>query len=62
MQIRQGHVEETRAVDIRYLKQHGLLEAGSSGTLRWSIDGEETGSIRLRVDDDHLVLNYRWRN
>lgn len=54
--------EEVHRVDIRYLHKQGLLRwPGSTGSLSWSCGGEQTGSIRYRVEQDRLVLMYRYR-
>ncbi|MEJ1382416.1 MAG: hypothetical protein RPT95_15850 [Candidatus Sedimenticola sp. (ex Thyasira tokunagai)] len=54
--------EEVHRVDIRYLKKQGYLVSGYSGWLSWSCGGEETGSIRFRVECGCLVLIYRSRS
>src|SRR3954451_17993242 len=57
-------LDDLRAVDLRYLRRHGLLEPGRGGTLRWSRAGRETGSVGLRGAGDAGVLNPRvpsWR-
>lgn len=53
--------EQCHRVDIRYLKRQGLLKPGYSGSLRWSRNGEQTGSIRYRVEENRMVLLYRHR-
>lgn len=54
-------VEGIRQIDIRYMKKHGLLGLGCSGTLWWTCDGEPNGDIRYTCYHDHLVLKYRYR-
>jgi hypothetical protein len=57
-------LDDLRAVDLRYLRRHGMLEPGRCGTLRWSRAGRETGSIGLRCSGDAVLLSYRvasWR-
>ena len=57
-------LDDLRAVDLRYLRRHGMLEPGRCGTLRWSRAGRETGSIGLRCSGDAVFLSYRvtsWR-
>ncbi|MCP4284866.1 MAG: hypothetical protein GY792_10505 [Gammaproteobacteria bacterium] len=55
--------EEVHRVDIRYMRKQGLLRRpGSTGSLSWSCGGEQTGSIRYRVERDRLVLMYRHRS
>jgi hypothetical protein len=48
-----------QGIDVRYLSRRGLLHPGSCCTLRWSRNGEETGSIGLRSTSDSVVLSYR---
>jgi len=52
-------LDDLRAVDLRYLRRHGMLEPGRCGTLRWSRAGRETGSIGLRCSGDAVFLSYR---
>jgi len=57
-------LDDLKAVDLRYLRRHGMLEPGRGGTLRWSRAGRETGSIGLRCSGDAVLLSYRvasWR-
>lgn len=54
--------ESQHRVDIRYLKKQGLLKPGIGGSLSWSCSGEQTGSIRYRMESGHLVLEYRHRS
>ena len=57
-------LDDLKAVDLRYLRRHGMLEPGRCGTLRWSRAGRETGSIGLRCSGDAVLLSYRvasWR-
>jgi hypothetical protein len=54
--------EEVHRVDIRYMRKRELLRwPGYTGSLAWSRGGEQTGSIRFRVERDRLVLIYRYR-
>jgi hypothetical protein len=53
--------ESQHRVDIRYLKQQGLLRPGAAGTLSWSSRGKKTGSIGYRMYADYMVLYYRHR-
>lgn len=54
-------VDSQHAIDVRYLKKEGLLYAGKIGTLTWSRNGKETGSIGYRIEDAGIRLNYRSR-
>jgi hypothetical protein len=51
-----------QAVDLRYLRRHGLLQPGCWGSLRWSRAGRETASIRFAVSQDLVTLAYRVRD
>ena len=53
--------ESQYRVDIRWLRKQGYLKSGTSGLISWSCGDEQTGSVRYRIDPDHLVLNYRCR-
>ncbi len=53
--------ESQRSIDIRWLKKHGCLQHGGTGSLSWSWDGVETGSIGYRVEKDRILLKYRYR-
>jgi hypothetical protein len=54
--------DEVHWIDIRYLRKQGVLRwPGYTGSLSWSRGGEQTGSIRFRVEQDRLVLMYRSR-
>jgi len=48
-------------IDIRWMQRQGWLYDGCAGSIRWSIRGEETGSIGYRVSADILTLDYRHR-
>src|SRR3954449_12823560 len=52
-------LDDLRAVDVRYLRRHGMLEPGRCGTLRWSRAGRETGSIGLGCAGGALAVGYR---
>lgn len=59
-----GNVDAACRIDIRYLRRMGALREGGSttGTLRWSLHGRETGSIgyvvTLKPDDRHLAITF----
>ncbi len=54
-------IEETKRVDIRVLKKWGWLDRPHSGTISWSIGGENCGTVSARTSEDELTLNYRYR-
>ena len=55
--------DDVKTIDISFLKKHGYLDKGQSGTLRWSIDGRETGSASVISVVNHLekriILDYK---
>lgn len=59
-----GNVDAACRIDIRYLRRIGALREGGSttGTLRWSLHGRETGSVgyvvTLQPDDRHLAITF----
>ena len=53
--------ENQYRIDIRWLKKQGYLRPGSIGSLSWSCDGGQTGSIRYRMEVDCMILNYQHR-
>lgn len=59
-----GNVDAACRIDIRYLRRIGALREGGSttGTLRWTLQGRETGSVgyvvTLKPDDRHLVITF----
>lgn len=53
---------DLRALDIRRLKQAGLLAAGKSSGWYWSRNGVETASIRIQTEINRVVLSYKTKN
>jgi hypothetical protein len=51
-----------RSLDVRRLQRGGLLNPGQSFNWRWSRNGEEIASIRVRTEFDKLILDYRHRS
>lgn len=54
-------VEDYKAIDVRFMQRKDFLQPGTSGTLRWSRNGEPTGLVNFRTEHDALVLRYRFR-
>jgi hypothetical protein len=54
-------VESRNSVSVKYLKEQGCLNEGISGTLSWSRNGEQCGSIGYRVKANGIQFNYRSR-
>ncbi|TNF09472.1 MAG: hypothetical protein EP323_00220 [Gammaproteobacteria bacterium] len=56
-----GSVDDFRRLDIRRLQQEKLLIPGNHFAWAWYRGEENTGSIMIRVNEDHLVLGYSHR-
>ncbi len=54
-------IESTRRIDIRYMRQQGLLGPDKRGTLSWSTRGKPCGEVKYQCKDDYLVLEYRFK-
>lgn len=53
--------EETKSLDINWLKRKGFLVPGRSCSLNWHCNGELVGEIGMRAECTSIVLDYRWR-
>ena len=54
--------EETKRIDIRYLKQQNMLRPNTRGSLSWSCGGEPTGNINYTMYENTMLLNFKWRH
>ena len=52
-------VDDYRELDVRHLQKSRLLTAGEAYTLSWTRGGEKSGSIRIHVYDDRIIVSYR---
>lgn len=50
---------DLRPLDIRRLQREGCITAGRIFNWQWTRNGEETGSIQIKVKDTHLYLVYQ---
>lgn len=57
-----GKCEHRHRVDVRQLKKWGYLRDGAVGSLSWSREGRQTGSIGFRVRRCFVHFHYRWRH
>ncbi|MEH6814780.1 MAG: hypothetical protein V7677_19775, partial [Motiliproteus sp.] len=55
-------LEQTRRIDIRFMKKQGLLVADRGGSLSWSCNGEPDGNINYRCYENSLELNFKSRS
>jgi hypothetical protein len=55
----QTTVEETKRIDICYMRKQGFLKPNTHGTLSWTYGGEPSGEINFATHDDYLQLNFR---
>ena len=53
--------ESCHALDVRRLAREGLLSAGKYYSWQWTCDGEAEGDIRIRTENDRLILIYSVR-
>ncbi len=54
-------MEETKRIDIRWLKQSGRLQPYRHGRLTWDCGGEESGSINYFMYPDRMELKFNAR-
>lgn len=54
--------EDYRRLDVRQLRRKGCLTEGYSWLWHWTRGGEEVGSIRIHVQSDRVILDYRSRD
>lgn len=54
-------LDETKRIDIRYMRKQGLLKPGYTGSLSWTSGGKPSGSIQFACQQDYLQLNYRYK-
>lgn len=52
---------EQKQIDIRWLKKQNYLQPGTSGSLSWSCNGESSGYINYVMEQDKMILQYRYR-
>jgi hypothetical protein len=55
-------LEETKRIDIRWLKQNNKLKPYSHGRLSWNCGGAESGSIQYEMYPSEMVLKYRHKS
>jgi hypothetical protein len=56
-----GTVDASRCLDIRYLKQHGLLDGGYYN-MSWSRNGEPTGNAAISITaGEKMTVSCKWR-
>src|SRR5690606_34688539 len=54
-------IEETKRIDIRFMRRKGMLYAGGRGSLNWTRGNEPAGDIRYSCHAHHIVFHYRYR-
>ena len=55
-------LDDNISVDVRRWKRDGLLWSGNSFSWQWTINGEPSNSIRIKVEDQRVILFYRQRS
>jgi len=57
--------EESKKIEMKYLKDSGYLCGWTSRIIQWTINGEPSGKIRIGLavdhftDEPHAILNYK---
>ena len=51
-----------RRLDVRQFQRDGLLTPGHSFGWQWTRSGEVVASIKVRTDDDRVILDYRHKS
>lgn len=54
-------IEETKRVDIRFMKKKGFLKDGVSGKLTWTSGDQPRGNIDFSCTQDYLKLVFKYR-
>lgn len=57
----QRTIEQSRKIDIRYMKKRGFLQPNITGSLSWKRAGEPNGSINYTTYNDRLILSFRYK-
>ena len=54
--------EDYRSLDVRRFQRDGLLKPGQDFNWQWSRNGEKVASIRVRTENNRIILIYRQRS
>lgn len=54
-------IEQTRRIDIRYMKKRGFLAPSTYGSLSWEQGGKPNGKINFTTHYDRLILEFRYK-
>jgi hypothetical protein len=54
-------VEDYRRLDVRHLARAGVLVSNYQCGWQWTLNEEVVASIRIQVQEDRVILNYRHR-
>ena len=54
-------VDCQNTINIRYLKEQGLLEPGRSGELTWNRQGLQVGAVGYQTKENGVQLTYNYR-
>lgn len=58
---RKATVDCQNKINIRYLKEQGLLDAGKSGELTWNRQGLQVGAAGYQTKENGIQLTYNYR-
>ena len=54
--------DDYRALDVWRWAREGMLRPGYWGGWKWTRDGETVASIKMRAEQDRVILTYRHRS
>ena len=54
-------IEETKRIDIRWMRKSGMLRLGRTGRLSWNRGGEPAGWIQYTILGDRMQLDFKYR-
>lgn len=60
-----GTAEETKRIELAWLRRHNYLGGYFGGTLSWSSNGEPTGQINVRIntsEEPNIIFDYKVRS
>lgn len=61
--IKSGTVEDCHSISVQFLKKYGYLkkDCWSSGGIKWSCNGEETGQVSFQVDTNENYIRFIYK-
>jgi hypothetical protein len=53
--------DDYQVLDVRKLQRDNLLVQGRNFSPQWTCNGKKVASINVKVESDHVVLNYNYK-